>query len=63
MIWRQLDQNDIETVETTDFEYTPHIRNLRLDGNRLHFIPTNALQTLVSLEVLWVSLCRNFFLI
>lgn len=49
---REMDQNELDLVEEEDMEDLTSLRNLRLEGNRLRVVPTDALQPLVALEVL-----------
>lgn len=49
---RQLDGNEIENLRKVDVQKMSQVRNLRLDGNQFHSIPTNALEALNALEIL-----------
>lgn len=49
---RQLDQNEISALDANSFQYLTQLRNLRLEGNNLHKVPSEALFPLTSLEAL-----------
>lgn len=50
-----LDLNEMEYIEEEDMEAMTSLRNLRVEGNRIRSVPTEALQRLHSLEVLYVG--------
>lgn len=52
---RQLDANAIMHLDGISFVHLKNLRTLRIDGNMLQRVPTEALTVLPALEVLWVS--------
>lgn len=49
---RQLDGNAIMNLDDINLAVLPHLRTLRLEGNLLQRVPTEALTGLHSLEAL-----------
>lgn len=51
---RQLDGNAVMHLDDVSFVQLKHLRALRLEGNMLQHVPTEALTGLPTLEILWV---------